>query len=396
MSLHRQIILIFVAYYLPSYKSGGPVRTIANIVDHLGDVFDFKIICKDRDSFETKPYPKIKVNDWNQVGRAQVFYADPKFMTLLNVARLIKTTPHDVLYLNSFFIPRFTLLPLLARYLKMAPCKPCVIAPRGEFSKGAIDIKANKKKIFIGASKGVGLFRNLIWQASSKYESKDISREMGAVARQIYVAPNLPEKMADSSIEYSIRQTDSSGEPLDVVFLSRISPKKNLYFAIEVLSDVSSSVNFDIYGIIDDIIYWKKCEKLISKLPENICATYHGVVEHSQVAKTLTKYDLFFLPTRGENFGHVIYETLAVGTPALISDQTPWKDLNEKGVGWVLPLNEKRNFVDVIEAQSQKDKQELSKQMLLAKQYAFNLLMNGKSKNQNIELFNKAAAGEFI
>lgn len=165
---------------------------------------------------------------------------------------------------------------------------------------------------------------------------------------------------------------------------------------MKVLSDVSSSVNFDIYGIIDDIIYWEECEKLISKLPANICVTYHGVIEHSQVAKTLAKYDLFFLPTRGENFGHVIYETLAAGTPALISDQTPWKDLNEMGVGWVSPLNEKRNFIDVIEAQFQKDKQELSKQRLLARQYAYNLVMKGESKNQNIDLFNKAAAGEFV
>ena len=38
------VILCFVAYYLPGYRSGGPVRTIANFVDHLGDEFDIRIV----------------------------------------------------------------------------------------------------------------------------------------------------------------------------------------------------------------------------------------------------------------------------------------------------------------------------------------------------------------
>ena len=48
--------------------------------------------------------------------------------------------------------------------------------------------------------------------------------------------------------------------------------------------------------------------------------------------------DLFFLPTRGENFGHVIAEALSVGTPVLISDQTPWRKLAAVGLGHDLPL----------------------------------------------------------
>jgi glycosyltransferase involved in cell wall biosynthesis len=45
------------------------------------------------------------------------------------------------------------------------------------------------------------------------------------------------------------------------------------------------------------------------------------------------------LPTAGESFGYVIFEALAAGCPVLISDRTPWRDLDRSGVGWDLPLS---------------------------------------------------------
>jgi hypothetical protein len=118
------------------------VRTIANFVDHLGDEFEIRIVTRDRDMLNAKPYVGVVVDGWNTVGKAQVFYASDKTVTLRGIARLLRETPHDVLYLNSFFAFGFTGLPLVARRLGWAPRTPCVIAPRGEFSAGAIALKA--------------------------------------------------------------------------------------------------------------------------------------------------------------------------------------------------------------------------------------------------------------
>lgn len=35
-------ILTLADYYLPGYKAGGPIRTLANMVDMLGDEFKFR------------------------------------------------------------------------------------------------------------------------------------------------------------------------------------------------------------------------------------------------------------------------------------------------------------------------------------------------------------------
>ena len=110
------IILCFVEYYLPGYCSGGPVRSIVNFVDHLGDEFDIHIVTRDRDALDSEPYPNVQIDAWNKVGKAQVFYASNKTINIHGIANLISVTHHDVLYLNSFFalvLPPYLCLPVL-------------------------------------------------------------------------------------------------------------------------------------------------------------------------------------------------------------------------------------------------------------------------------------------
>ncbi len=63
----------------------------------------------------------------------------------------------------------------------------------------------------------------------------------------------------------------------------------------------------------------------------------------------LSGHDLFFLPTLGENFGHVIYEALSAGLPVLLSDQTPWGQVNAQGAGWCFPLDSVQKLSDQID-----------------------------------------------
>ena len=154
------IILCFVEYYLPGYCSGGPVRSIVNFVDHLGDEFDIRIVTRDRDALDSEPYPNVQIDAWNKVGKAQVFYASNKTINIHGIANLISVTHHDVLYLNSFFAFGFTTLPLFARTLGWAPKTPCIIAPRGECSLGALSLKAARKS-FICLANAIRLYQGL-------------------------------------------------------------------------------------------------------------------------------------------------------------------------------------------------------------------------------------------
>ena len=74
-----------------------------------------------------------------------------------------------------------------------------------------------------------------------------------------------------------------------------------------------------------------------------------GALENSEVMKVFRAHDLFLFPTRGENYGHVIMESMSAGTPVLLANTTPWRNLEQFGVGWDLPLDNELEFVKKIE-----------------------------------------------
>ena len=75
-------VLVPFKHYLPGSKFGGSVRSIANIIDHLGHEIEFKVIAYDRDTGDARPYPGINVNEWRSVGRAKVYYLKYKTASL--------------------------------------------------------------------------------------------------------------------------------------------------------------------------------------------------------------------------------------------------------------------------------------------------------------------------
>ncbi len=380
-------ILILINYYLPGYKAGGPLRTIANMVDHLSDDFEFYLIARDRDLGDDKPYTDVNIDEWNRVGTAMVFYASPDQLTFAGIKNIINETKHDILYLNGFFEPTFTFVPLLLRRIGKLPNVPVVLAPRGEFSKGALRLKRLKKIIYIRIVCLFGLYEKLTWQASSEYEAEDIRRKFNVQNKSMHIAVDLPAKIVDGDIQHE--NSDVNHKVFRVVFLSRISPMKNLDYILRVLEKVTENVIFDIYGPIEDKGYWTMCQSLIEMTPDNIEINYCGSVSAEQVPFVFSQYDLFFFPTRGENYGHVIAESLSVGTPVLISDQTPWRNLQKDGLGWDIELEDINEFVRILELYALNTLEEKQDMRNHIRQKVLERLDNAKVLESNRQLFYK-------
>jgi glycosyltransferase involved in cell wall biosynthesis len=348
VKLMKPRVLIMVNVYVPGYLAGGPVRSIANVVDSLGDEFEMLVITSDRDFSAPEPYADVQLDAWNRVGKAHVYYMRQCSQTLRGISRLLRETPYDLLYVNSFFNPRFSIIPLMLMQLRLAPKRPVLIAPRGEFSTGAYRLKSWKKRPFTGISRILSLHRGMRWHASTDQEADDIRRVLGVRDAQISVGRDLVAPAR--AVTGSARNARPKDAPLRVCFLSRISRMKNLDFALRVLSQVRTSVWLSIYGPKEDLDYWHECERLISTMPSHVQVRYEGAIANEQVQKEIARHDVVFVPTRGENFGHVFLEAWSAGVPVLISDQTPWKQLEEQGVGWDLALEDEKQFVRVLEA----------------------------------------------
>lgn len=335
-------VLVFVGFYLPGYKAGGPIKTVRNMTDELNAEYRFFIVTRDRDLGEKKPYAGILKSRWTKVGKTRVMYISDDFCYATSIVGIIKKTRAQFIHLNSFFSIKFGLIPLVVARI-FRPDIVVIMGPRGEFSQGALGLKGLKKKFFILCFKIFRLDKGLIWHASSGFEAADVRRVIGCDAK-IRVAMDIPSKNNGGDLTSKIE-----GEPLRVIFLSRISAKKNLLGALHVLQRVNCAVVFDVYGPIEDDFYWAECLLEAKKLPSDVVFNYAGSLIPEAVPRTMAGYHLFFLPTLGENYGHVIAEALYVGLPVLIADTTPWRGLDKKSLGWDLPLNAVDAFVRCIQ-----------------------------------------------
>lgn len=387
--MKKPAIFLFTPYYVPGYKGGGPIQTISNMVSSLKSDYQFFIFTSDRDLGDSASYSDVIVDEWVEKQDVFIYYASPKNLSFFSVFRNLKSIDFDILYLNSLFSPRFTIYPLLLSVIGFVSVKKILIAPRGELSKGALALKSLKKKVFIAAARGMGLYKKCFWHVSTEFEKLDVCREINAKPERVLIAQNVLSSAGSilSESANSDRADLSFGSSVRVCFLSRISPMKNLDFALTVLQKVSVDIEFDIYGPTEDLDYWSACEELIRTLPKNVVVKYCGAVQHDKVRETIKSYDIFFVPSRGENFGHAFAEAFSAGVPVLVSDRTPWRDLQLKGVGWDFSLSQEQLFVDAIHEFAQYSKYAREEIRERCRCFYIDLSKNKDGSKENVEMF---------
>lgn len=343
-------ILILMGRYLPGHKDGGPLRTIVNVTEALGDEYEFYIACLDRDHGDTVPYPDIVYNDWNTVGKAKVRYIEDGFTCAL-IKELASQV--DLVYVCGFYDDYGYKTLWLNRFNKLGG-KPVVVASMGTFSRGALSQKSFKKKVFIGLCKALGLFKKIKWSVTSSIELAEVKQNIGKKAECV-IAEDLPR----NNVPGRNRGEDHEQE-FSVAFLSRICAHKNLDFAIKALSHMKKNVVFNIYGPIQEQEYWDECKEMLASVRYKW--KYHGDVPSEQVQERLAENKAFIFPSKGENYGHVVFEALSVGCIPVVSDHTPWKILDDEKSGYILPLDEAlfASTLDEIAAMKKEDRDALS------------------------------------
>ncbi|RZU50153.1 glycosyltransferase involved in cell wall biosynthesis [Krasilnikovia cinnamomea] len=323
-------VLAMSQYFEPGFKAGGPIRSVARIVDTIPQEVKLTLVTSDRDLGDPAPYSGLS-GARIQRGPATVHYVDAANRRQRQVlADRLREGNFDLLYVNSLFNPRFSIMPVLAARTGGITASKILIAPRGELSQGALSLKSGKKAAFLKIWLRFLHGLDVTWHATSQLEAADI--------RSVW--PN-------SRIEVCHDQGDLPSEclcairPQDtprLLFLSRISRMKNLDLALTALQGIDCRVELDIYGPVEDEPYWRRCQDIIATLPPAVRATYRGALPYTAVRSTMAGYDALVLPTLGENFGHVIAESLSASCPVICSDQTSWTQVLQGGGGAVAKL----------------------------------------------------------
>lgn len=357
-------ILIVNPYYYPGWRSGGPQQTIMNVVEEFGTVANLYILTHNHDMGIDEPYPNIRYDTWIKVGNAKVYYGSSKHFSLEFLSEI--SNRFELIYICGPYYEESYKLLWLKRIGKVQ--SKIVLAPMGSFSAGALSHKSKKKWMFWRFSCALGLFKNISWSFTSEIEKKEATACIGKKSiMEYYIAEDLPKKYVDYSVQNMKEKLPGN---LKIVFLSRICPQKNLLQAIEIVSKLHGNIQFDIFGTQEDKEYWKCCEKQLASLSSAIRWNYMGAVPAENVVNIFLQYDVFLFPTFGENFGHVIYEALMAGCIPLISDRTPWNNLEENACGYAIPLEDEKAYVRCVQSFVDMNKDDISRMSLNAMKYA--------------------------
>lgn len=369
-------ILIIMGGFFPGKKYGGPPVSVDNFCSLLKNDAECFILTHNHDMGEIEPYFGV-AEGWNKRGNAKVKYVSDSEYNICTFEAAIKEIHPDYIYLQGLF--QESVLPSL-RLAKKHDVK-VVLASRGELCAGAFK-KKYKKIPYIIALRMLGLLKNVIFQSTSDEETEAIGKYLGASEDRIHLLTNIPSIPGD----LPEREFKVVGKGR-FVFISRIHRKKNLYSAINYLKDAKGEAILDIYGPKEDEGYWGECEKAISALPENVKVNYCGVLSHDEIHKTFCQYDAFLFPTLSENYGHVIAEALVTNCVPIISDQTPWTDMNGALAGWALPLTNENGFKEAIQQIIDMDDVAIHAKRMNIEEYLNKKLKLDELKKENLKVF---------
>jgi len=313
-------IFITIPWFLPAFRAGGPVQSVANLVNEFHEEVEYLIFCGDVD-LNGAELQNITTNQWTQFnGHTRVWYAGPEKISD-TLVKLVEKEKPDFLFIIGVFSWHYNIVPILF-------CKGTkkILSTRGMLHGGALSQKKWKKKIYLQLFKLFEYHYKISFHATDEEEARFIRSYFGNIP-EVFVAGNFPNKISFLPV-----LTKEPGH-LKLVTIALISPMKNILLVLESLRKCVGRIDYYIYGPVKDEEYWDKCKETIKSLPQNIKVVYEKEIEPANIKSALAKAHVYILPSKSENFGHAIFEALSAGRPVITSNNTPWKNLKESRAG---------------------------------------------------------------
>ena len=201
-----------------------------------------------------------------------------------------------------------------------------VLAPRGMLSP--FTITGRFKPIFHRFI-GEKLLKKTFLHATSEQERRECLSLIPD-----WQNTNLPNLL---DIPSNKTQNNSTVETshIRLLFLSRIHQKKGLELLFEALADVPFSWSLSIGGD-GETEYIEQLKNQTKTLNIDDKIHWLGWVDVDNRGAVFQAADLFVLPSHNENFANVVVESLAAGTPVLVSQYVGLSDyVLTKNMGWV-------------------------------------------------------------
>jgi glycosyltransferase involved in cell wall biosynthesis len=165
--------------------------------------------------------------------------------------------------------------------------------------------------------------------AASDFEFNNINQILGVPKEKLKVIPH--------GINYSnLNKKDKISDVINILYVGYLLELKGVQYVIKAISELVYENNVKVcYRIVGDGPYKSELEKLSERLNVSQFISWEGFIPPSQNEKLKEFYrnsDIFLLLSQSENYGIVVPEALAMGTPVIVTKRTALNEfLNEPG-----------------------------------------------------------------
>lgn len=331
-------ILQITPSYKPAYIYGGPTRSISKLCEELlNSNFYVRVLTTTANGMnelqvetdKVLKVDKVDVQYFKRLTKDHTHFSPSLLWQLVKLIKAAKKEPANklLIHIHSWW----NIIALSALMISRWYQVPVVLSARGMLTPYSLTNRNALYKTLIHHHLGSKLLENLCIHATTTKEAKDI-RRLSVQYKKIFIIPNLVNipVMRDS---VSISAPFSS--TIQLLFLSRIEEKKGLFCLFAALSTLTIPWKLTIAGT-GDIQYIQQLMKVTEVLHIAQQITWLGEVDDVKKFGLFRKNDFLVLPSYNENFANVVVESLAVGTPVIVSHEVGLADyITENDIGWV-------------------------------------------------------------
>ena len=320
-------ILHVIPSYKPAYVYGGPIYSSSALCEQL--VAEGHKVTVVTTTANGKEELNVQQGVVQQVDGVDTIYfkrltKDHTHFSPALISYLYRNIKkYDAVHIHSWWnlVSIFTLLVCYVRRVRP------VVSPRGMLSDYILETNHNFQKKIIQKVVGDPLLSKVKFHATSLAEVHEIKKMYPASqVAEIFNFVTVPEgPVAPKVVQPKIR----------FVFLSRIDPKKGLELLFKALSMVSFPYELTIAGPYKED-YLEQLKALTREYGIDQHISWVGPVYGDAKFKLLRDHDVMVLTSHNENFANIVIESLAMGTPVLISNMVGLSTyISDNQLGWI-------------------------------------------------------------